>query len=103
MLPNHRYADSIYCDGCGELIAEAESAHILWFRSDTPETDDGRCYHVHKGACDDRVEAEHGAGRMLLWAPLTHHLLNLLHNTGKKTKRALAAAKDNADLWSSIR
>jgi hypothetical protein len=74
----------IICDVCRQRITDSSSGAVH-YRGDSGA--DGFCdvFHVHKGACQARAEAQHGQPSRP-WHELIEHLNELRRNSGTSFK-----------------
>lgn len=80
---NGCYYPLTICDQCDEPIHEVGLAMVR--HSKIEDGDNGArasVYHVHKGACDKRFEADSSVDLDSGWSELDTHLFQLLRNTG---------------------
>ncbi|MCI3206438.1 MULTISPECIES: hypothetical protein [Pandoraea] len=80
-------APMLFCDVCGERIAEAGKAAVVFenFREDGERA---KTLHVHKGSIDGKT-CRHDADLMIRsgggtpgWQEMKRHLADLAHNMG---------------------
>ncbi|MHB1299672.1 MAG: hypothetical protein ACYCY8_02230 [Burkholderiales bacterium] len=86
-----RACPKIFCDSCGEEIADAKAAGAVVYINLMPDGDKSSIAYVHKnfvkGDCMKRAEeAVRSKGKEPGWAELTEHLAYLISNVGMTSK-----------------
>lgn len=85
-----------YCDLCQERITDPQMAMALYRDSDEYKSDEVlEVWHVHKGACDQRMGERLGGQANTRWQELTDHLLYLCFNTKLPPAELVKIDKEN--------
>jgi hypothetical protein len=75
------YVPRVACDSCGQLIDDPIEGLVLWVVTDVVDVAIQPVFHVHRGACDDRLrkKLEAGTGHTY-WEGLLEHTLHVVEN-----------------------
>src|SRR5688500_5625800 len=94
-----KYIPLFVCDQCGKRIEDARQA--LEISDATTSLKDGdmtNVFHVHKGACDQAMEAKLGPTGS---NELTDHVFQLAYNVGLR-QRDFTAFDQRAKMWDQL-
>lgn len=77
------YGAVVICDHCKQRIKDAELAAAVSTVRNMKDGDLADIVHAHKGQCHDALEQKYSAGDNTVgWDELSHHLIQLVLNTG---------------------
>lgn len=76
------YVPRVACDACGQLIEDSIEGLVLWVVTNEDSNVIQPVFHVHRGACDDRLrkKLEVGNGHTY-WEGLLEHTLHVVQNS----------------------
>ena len=91
-LKDGRYSAVLICDACEQRINDAYHANAVFARGSGSELLE--VFHVHKGACDQRLQPRvEGNDGVTGAEELTTHLVHLTHNCGFPAEKLVERAR----------
>jgi len=83
------YIPRFACDGCGQLIDDPIEALVLWVVTSADDAVIQSVFHVHRGACDQRLKHRlEAGGGVTYWEGLAEHTLHLANNVAASGRGA---------------